>query len=154
MNEAFDLRLKKDREALAKFLPSIDNYTFTISRRDFIEALSSLSLFLREPEWMIYQCGTLGPIPVGTSKLVFSLSRACELGIRLKGLSKFKDFEKLLVGFSNPTQFEDSCFEAKVAYWFSTLPTARDIVFSPNHLVNGKVKNPEFDVSGAFGFNR
>lgn len=151
MREAFDLRLSKDREALAKFLPTIDNYTFTISRRDFIEALSSLSLFLREPEWMIYQYGTLGSIPVGRSKLVFSLSRACELGIWLKNLSKFKDFEKLLAGFSNPTQFEDSCFEAKVANWFSTLPTVRDIVFSPDHLVNGRVKNPDFDVNGIFG---
>jgi uncharacterized protein YaaR (DUF327 family) len=151
MNEAFDLRLKKDRETLANYLPTIDNYTFIISRRDFIEALSSLSLFLREPEWLIYQYGTLGPIPTGSSKLVFSLSRACELGMWLRDLSIFRDFDKLLVGFSNPTQFEDSCFEAKVAHWFSTLPAVGDIIFSPSYLVNGRFKNPDFDVNGIYG---
>ena len=151
MKNSFDLRINADREALSRFLPTIDKYTFTISRSDFIEALSSLSTFLKDPEWMIYQYGTLGPIPAGETKLIFSLPRACELGIWLRALSKFKNFTKLLAGFSNPPQFEDTCFEAKVAYWFSMQPTVRDISFSPAYLVSGRMKNPDFDVSGTFG---
>ena len=62
MDQAFDLRLKNDREALTEFLPEIDGITFTISKKEFIEALTDLAYFLNNPDWMIYQYGSFLPI--------------------------------------------------------------------------------------------
>lgn len=151
MKEAFDLRLSKDREALADLLPTIDNQTYSVPRQTFIEALADFSTFLGNPDWMIYQWGSLRPIPAGHSSLVLNLYDACELGGHLKCLSQFANFDKFLEGFLNPTQFQDARFEAKVAYWFTSLKTITNIVFSPKYTIRGRIKRPDFDATSRTG---
>lgn len=151
MKEAFDLRLSKDREALADLLPTIDNQTYSVPRQTFIEALADFSTFLGNPDWMIYQWGSLHPIPAGHSSLVLNLYDACELGVHLKCLSQFANFDKFLEGFLNPTQFQDARFEAKVAYWFTSLKTITNIVFSPKYTIRGRIKRPDFDATSRTG---
>lgn len=151
MKEAFDLRLSKDREALADLLPTIDNQTYSVPRQTFIEALADFSTFLGNPDWMIYQWGSLRPIPAGHSSLVLNLYDACELGVHLKCLSQFANFDKFLEGFLNPPQFQDARFEAKVAYWFASLKTITNIVLWPEYTIRGRIKRPDFDATSRIG---
>jgi len=148
VEESFDLRLKKDREALACHLPSIDNRIISVSKEAFVDSLENLAAILRDPVWMIYQYGSLRPISVGYGKRVFSLPDAIELGIQLRRLSGFKNFDRLLVGFDNPVQFEDTLFEAQVASFLSSLDSVSRLVFSPQHKIRNRIKVPEFDVYG------
>jgi hypothetical protein len=151
MEQALDLRLNSDRKALARLLPTIDGHNFTLAPRTFIEALEDVATFLRNPEWMVYQWGAF--LPIRSTKYGFHLllSDVVNLGVRLRHLSKFRNFDQLLTGFFNPTQFEDSIFEVEVASYFASLPSINELVFSPSYIVRGRLKKPEFEANGQAG---
>jgi hypothetical protein len=147
MERAFDIRIHEHREALADLLPTIDNRTFQLRQQEFIDALADLAFFLKNPGWLIYQWGCFVPVPTGrNTNLVFSLPDAVELGIQLRHFSQYKNFDRLMEGFFNPTQFE-----AKLAFFFSNLPSVSSLVFSPEYVVRGKIKYPDFEVAGKLG---
>ena len=149
MNKAFDIRKISDVEELSIFLPNIDGYEYTISKELFIESLLNLSNFLKKPDWMVYQYGCFKPF--GKPNLIFSLKQAVTLGIQLGSLSRFINFQTLVKGFLNPTQFTDSCLEAKTAYWFLNKNGFESMIFSPEYKLGNKIKRPEFDVLFSFG---
>lgn len=147
MEKVFDIRLARDREALSDLLPEIDNRTFTISRKDFIDALTDIAFFLKNPDWMIYQWGAFQPISIGKkNQFVLGLVDALELGIAFRRLSVCTNFNHVIKGFFNPTQFYDARFEIRVALFFLSLPSTKEIVFSPEYEVRGHIKRPDFDV--------
>ena len=146
MDKAFDLRLPNDREALAQFLPEIDGRVFSVSKEEFIESISDLAMFLNNPQWMIYQWGALLPIPIGEKgKFILGLYDAIELGVALRRLSGCANFSHILRGFFNPSQFFDARFEVRVALFFLSLPSIKELVFSPEYKVRGRIKRPDFD---------
>lgn len=147
METPFDIRIPSDRVALAEKLPKIDNRQFNISKQNFIKCLAALAEYLGNPDWMLYQWGAFLPIPCGGISLQLDLKTAIELGVQLNAISKYRNFDRHLAGFFNSTQFPDSMFETRVAYLFSSLPTVSDLVFSPEHIVRGKLKRPEFDAT-------
>ena len=151
MDKAFDIRKESDRLALVDLLPTIDNTLFTISRNDFLNALANVAIFLNNPSWLVYQWGSFVPFDAGPAKLVLSLKEIVDLGMQLSCLSKYHNFDRLLAGFSNPPQFEDTLFEVKVAYFFASLPTVTEIRFEPEYNVRGHFKHPEFAIEGRDG---
>ena len=146
MDRSFDIRVKADRESLADLLPVIDQTHFKISRSEFLCALEDVATFLNKPEWVIYEWGSFRPFSAGQTNLVLGLEEIILLGTQLRRLSKFRGFEMLLSGFFNPPQFEDTLFEVKVAYFFSMLPTITDLRFSPEYVIRGHTKHPEFEI--------
>jgi hypothetical protein len=149
MEKAFDLRISNDREELAEFLPDIDGRRFTISKKEFIAALSDLAYFLNNPGWMIYQWGSFLPISLGKKgTFILGLVDAIELGIALRRLSSCTNFNKVLRGFFNPTQFLDTRFELRVALHFLSLRLIEELVFAPEYEVRGRIKRPDFDAIG------
>ena len=57
----------------------------------------------------------------------------------------------MLPGFTNPTQILDTVFEVKAAHYCFSLPGASSLEFSPEYLVNGNRKFPDFRFDGPFG---
>jgi hypothetical protein len=66
-------------------------------------------------------------------------------------VSNCQGFEELLDGFSNPTQFEDSMFEAQMARWCLERPAVRRLRFAPTYAVMGHSKRPDFEIFTSLG---
>ena len=62
----------------------------------------------------------------------------------LRILEKYSGFEKLILGFRNPSQVTATMFEVEVAAWCATRKITKSIEFSPEVKVNGHTKHPEF----------
>lgn len=151
MDQPFDCNLEKGRLELADLLPKIDDITLTIDRVSFIEPLATVSRFLGAPDWLVYQWGSFRPFKAGPHKLVFSLPQVLDVGVHLRALSAYENFNVMLKGFSNPTQFEDTLFEAKVAYLFHSSPGVSRLRFAPEYTVRGRLKRPEFEAESRQG---
>ena len=151
MDRKFDLRLQADREALAAFLPSFDGRTIDIPPTIFVDALKDAANFLGNPEWLTYQWGEVGPYRQGNNLQGVGLRRLVELGLELRDLSRYKNFDALVSQFSNPSQFFDTMFEVRVASLFSRLLTTECIEFSPAYTVRDRKKHPDFDVFNQVG---
>jgi len=146
MDRSFDIRVKADREALADHLPFIDHTEFKVSRSEFLCALEDAADFLKKPVWLVYEYGSFRPFNAGQGNLVLGLIDIVLLGMQLSRLSGFRGFEMLMSGFFNPPQFEDTVFEVKVAHFCSILPAITDLQFSPEYVIRGHTKRPEFEV--------
>lgn len=79
-------------------------------------------------------------------KAIVTLRELVTAGFKLPKLAKYKGFEKLLEGFQNPTQFHDTIFETDVAYYCHSREKTKSIVFSPQYVVRGKPKIPDFEL--------
>lgn len=151
MNRPFDIREEAAREALADHLPVIDETHFKIPRSEFLRALEDVAGFLKRPDWLVYQWGFFRPFNAGSMNLILGLKDVIVLGIQLRRLSKFSNFEMLMSGFFNSPQFEDTLFEVKVAYFFASLAAIKDLRFSPEYKIRGRIKRPEFEVDTEYG---
>ena len=151
MNRPFDIRKEVERSALADLLPKIDQTQFNITHGEFLNALEAVSSLLKNPDWLVYQWGSFRPFDAGPAKLILSLKDVISLGIQLRWLCKFTNFDMLLGGFFNPPQFEDTLFEVRVAYLFALLPAVKDLRFSPEYEIRGRLKRPEFEVETEYG---
>ncbi|MDP3097879.1 MAG: hypothetical protein Q8M86_08035 [Syntrophales bacterium] len=137
--------------SLSDFLPEFDGQIFDFNRDDFLAGLASAALHLGNPDWMVYQWGCF-VLPTGSKmKLVLSLDQLITLGLQLQRLSCFENFEGLIAGFHNPSQFQDTCFEVKVANLFAQLDWVKTIRFAPEQKVRGRVKRPDFEATGIYG---
>ena len=96
MDRKFDLRLQADREALAAFLPIIDNRLINIPPAIFVDALKNTSEFLDNPDWLAYQWGTVGSLHFGNTQAPVELLEVAELGLELRDLSRHENFEALI----------------------------------------------------------
>lgn len=150
MERKFDLRRQQDREVLAGFLPTIDSQRIVVPPPVFVGALTDVSCFLGEPEWLTYQWGMVGPLRDGKTLHPLALGRVVRLGLELRDLSRHDNIEALLAGFANPRQFFDTMFEAHTASFFSRLNTTRRLRFAPVYTVRGRQKCPDFDVINEF----
>jgi len=151
MERAFDLRKQLDREELATFLPNIDGRRIDIPASSFIDGLKDVSAFLGNPDWLIYQWGTVGPLRHGKTQHPLELRRLVELGLELRDLSRHDNFKTLLTGFANPPQFFDTMFEVRTASFFSRLETTEHMRFAPKFKVRGRDKHPEFEFHNRLG---
>ena len=151
MNRPFDIRKDVERSALADLLPKIDQTQFNITREEFLNALEAVSSFLKRPDWLVYQWGSFRPFNAGPAKLILSLEDVITLGIQLRCLCKFTNFDMLLGGFFNPPQFQATLFEVRVAYLFALLPAVKDLRFSPEYEIRKRLKRPEFEVKTEYG---
>jgi hypothetical protein len=149
VEEPFDIRIEKDRISLSDFLPVFDGTTFHFTRDDFITGLASSAHYLKNPDWMVYHWGCF-VAPVGPkNKLILSLNQLVTLGLQLKRLSCFENFESLIASFRNPSQFEDTLFEVKVANLFAQHNWV--IRFAPEQNVRERIKRPDFEATGING---
>ena len=96
MDRPFDIRKEVERSALADLLPKIDQTQFNITREEFLNALEAVSSFLKRPDWLVYQWGSFRPFNAGPAKLILSLEDVITLGIQLRCLCKFTNFDMLL----------------------------------------------------------
>lgn len=149
MKEPFDIRAEKDRLSLSRLLPAFDGTTFSVGQDDFLDGLSGAALCLGNPDWMVYQWGCF-VLPGGgpQAKLVLSLDQVATLGLQLRRLSRFENFEEMVAGFANPSQFEDTRFEVRVADLFAQRGWVQTIRFAPEVRVRGRTRRPDFEASG------
>lgn len=103
------------------------------------------------PEWLIYQWGTVGPFRYGNNQIPVELSRIAELGLELRDLSGHENFDALIAQFANPSQFFDTLFEVRVASLFSRFKTTTHMRFAPPYAIRHHEKHPEFDVCNHLG---
>lgn len=130
-------------------LPTIDGVTFNLSRDRFIDLLASFAEWLRNPDWLIYRCGSF-VLGMSTGQIgPLSLSTFIEVADRLIRLSMFDGFSGLIEGFRNVTKCHDTVFETRVADLFVSLPTFHALELSPEIVVRGSIKRPDLRVSVA-----
>jgi len=79
------------------------------------------------------------------------LQRIVELGLELRDLSQYENFEAVLIGFGNLPQFFDTLFEVCAASLFSRLETTERLRFAPLYKVRDRQKRPDFDVHSRLG---
>lgn len=151
MEKRFDLRRQTDAEELAGFLQAFDSRPLDVPASVFVQALADVSTFLEEPDWLVYQFGTVGPFHDGTTQHPLELTRIVQLGLDLRALSQHENFAALLAGFQNPPQFIDTMFEAQTAAFFGRLISTKRLHFAPEYEVRGRLRRPEFDVINDLG---
>lgn len=146
MDAILDLRNGLHCEQLADELPVLDDIRYSITRDEFLDALAAIREHLPADHRLEYRNGYISIHSVGTNILAL-----VELGQAFRAVQNSVGFEVFLRGFSNPTQFWDSVFEAKVALYFSKLPSVRNLRFSPSVQARGREKYPEFLLTTTVG---
>lgn len=103
-----------------------------------------LALF-PEQHWRTIFPGGLMTIK-GNGRHTSGLSIDLALGLTrsLKKLRKYRGFEKLIAGFRNPAQLDATWFEVLIAEWCMERAITVSLEFSPEVLVKGRSKYPEF----------
>ena len=146
MDAILDLRNPADRERLADGLPLIDEIHYSMNRKQFLDSLAAAIDHIPSDLSLEYRGGFISIHSVGTNLL-----SVVELGTEFQVLQDCVGFRTFLQGFANPTQFWDSCFEARVAAFFRKCPGAEILSFSPPVLVRGHKKYPEFHLRTVAG---
>jgi hypothetical protein len=142
----FDIRRSADREELASHLPTFDARTFRFPRDVFVEGLAQAASFLNNPDWLVYQWGALEALQSRGQRYHVDLERIVELGLQLRDLATCAGFPVVLAGFNNPTQFNDTLFEVRVASMLYRMNSVARLVFGPRYIVRERIKTPEFDI--------
>lgn len=141
----------RNRSDLDELMRVIGNYPESVPMtiEDVRTGLEVLARLFPNAEWLAvdqYAGGAL-VIPTGPkAKSHFSLASAIQLGLRLNRFEQCEGFESLLSGFRNPTQFFDSVFEAEIADFCLSREGCQGLRFSPEYLVKGELKHPDFVV--------
>ena len=150
-SKKIDLRLKENRKSVVHVLERNPDFcNLTISE---VEAsLEFIIANLPSGEWLMmypWLPQSLGLFEIRKGKKTtgtITLLELVNLGFRLSKLANCKGFNKLLEGFSNPTQFHDTIFETDTAYYCLSCAKIKKIEFSPLRSVRGKPKNPDFEL--------
>ena len=144
MIEPLNLRFAAHRERLAAELPLIGDVRYSIARQDFLAALDAVGTYL--PDTISLELRGGAAVIHHTHASLLSL---VELGLSLRSLATSPNFPQLLNGFSNPTQFWDTYFEARAASFFKSRPGIVSLSFAPEVEVKGRRKYPEFVVASS-----
>ncbi|MGH9879694.1 MAG: hypothetical protein ACRD5H_18860, partial [Nitrososphaerales archaeon] len=146
----FDIRTHTGRQGLAQHHPTTERQD-ALTSSEIVDGLASLVNYLGSQDWMIWRYGWFA-LPSGPNiQRGLSVPEAVKLGLSLRLVSHCHRFSKLLEGFNNPSQFDDTCFEAEMASWCVKLPTVENIRFAPHYQVAGKQKRPEFELVTPIG---
>ena len=147
----FDIRTSLGRNALAQHHLASDRQD-QLTPDEIVNGLASLVHFLGLQEWMIWRYSGF-VVPTGQkSHRSFNVVDAVELGLTLQRVSRCDGFLEFLKGFGNPTQFDDSLFEARMARWCLERPTIKRLRFAPLYHVLGRAKRPEFEIQTPIGW--
>jgi hypothetical protein len=122
-----------------------------LSVNEVEDGLRSLVQYLGRQPWMTWQWGAFS-IPTGhRSTRVTNAGEAAQLGLDLAAVAHCDNFGELLKGFANPTQFDDSMFEVRMARWCLERRAVRSLRFGPTYIVRGHVKRPDFEIATPIG---
>lgn len=146
LDRQLDLRAPVDMEELLKAI-SAQPYAVQLPVEDMRQGLEGLVYLLPDADWLKSSPAMGGGFVVRTgpkSSWLLSLKHAAQLGLQLRRLQYCEGFSDFLKGFTNPTQFRDSMFEAAVADY--CLPKADGLRFGSEYHIKGKVKRPDFEL--------
>jgi len=147
----FDIRTPAGRDMLAQHHTASDRQDHLTSD-EIVNNLASLVHFLGPQEWMIWRYSGF-IVPTGhKSHRPLNVVDAVELGLTLQIVSRCYGFLEFLKGFANPTQFDDTLFEARIARWCLERPTIKRLRFAPMYHVLGRAKRPEFEIQTPIGW--
>ena len=146
----YDIRTPIGREALAeRHILSDRNDALQIG--EIVDGLTSLVNHLGSRGWMVWRYGGFVLQAGQKNQRFLAIPEAVELGASLQVLSRCEDFGALLRGFDNPTQFDDTLFEVRIARWCVERPTVKSLRFQPSYTVLGRQKQPEFELQTPIG---
>ena len=146
-----DLRPRKNRKSLAEALQAIPNFCsfaaceIEASLEFAVANLSSVEWDRMYP-WPSPSVGLFDICARRQIKATVTLRELVTAGFKLSKLAKYKGFDKLVEGFENPTQFHDTIFETDAAYYCHSCEKTKSIVFSPQYIIRGKHKVPDFEL--------
>lgn len=148
---SFDIRQPGARRDLARHHLSLPLADASLSVDKISRGLDGLVAALGPTEWMTWQFGGFRlPTGVNGSQLL-GAGEAARLGLDLEALAGQENVDRLLAGFRNPTQFDDSVFEAKMARWCLDRDAVSGVRFAPRYLVKGHLKSPDFELETPVG---
>lgn len=149
-NPEFDIRTPLGRERLAQYHVASGRQD-QLALTEIVDALESLVHRLGTRDWMIWRYGGF-IIPTGDkSQRLVDVVEAVDLGHTLAILAQCDGFNELLRGFDNPSQFDDSIFEAQMARWCLDQPHIKALRFAPKYTVLGRDKRPDFELNTPIG---
>ncbi len=148
LHRNLDLRqpsgVKKLLEVIARCPGSV-----SYQPEDIQKGITTLARLFPSAHWLElsrYMGGSL-LIPTGRNRTsVLSLTSAVSLGLQLSRLERCEGFGEFLRGFTNPTQFFDTMFEANVADFCLSQPRCAALQFAPEYHVRGNLRRPDFSL--------
>jgi hypothetical protein len=141
MNDAFDIRNAIDRKALGDFLPTIDGVSYATEQDEFVELLAHLAACIPVNLALVYERGGFN-----VAQHHVTLSTILELAVWLRALSACAGFDGACQSFGNRSQFWDTHFEMRVAFFLVQRPFVRSLEFAASHNVRGRSKRPDFTI--------
>jgi hypothetical protein len=147
----FDICTSPGRGKLAQHHIASDRQD-QLTTEQIINGLADLVNFLGLRDWMIWSHGGF-VVPIGhRSQRLLNVVDAVELGQTLRLVSRCDGFSEFLKGFANPTQFDDTFFEARIARWCLERATIKKLRFAPMYRVLGRAKRPDFEIQTPIGW--
>lgn len=135
-----DIRLLEDQKHILEIIK--DDLELTNLFKKYIERFK---LFFPDIDmWRIINRQGGFHLKSGSSNKWVSLREALEFTSEISHLSQYEGFEKLIEQLNNPTQFNSKRYEVYAANLCISSKIHKNITFSPQVLVNGHIKNPEF----------
>ena len=149
-NPEFDIRTPLGRERLAQYHVASGRQD-QLALTEIVGALESLVHHLGTRDWMTWRHDGF-MVPTGDkSQRLLDVVQAVDLGHALGALARCDGFIELLRGFDNPSQFDDSIFEAQMARWCLDQPHIKALRFAPKYTVLGRGKRPDFELKTPIG---
>jgi len=140
IDHVLDLSTPEDRQRLCEVAKDHPELLSLIE-----EYLDEYLRFFSEPDWRKIYSGGMLPVQASKKHLVgFDLMQVLKLTRALRKLTGYSGFDTLMAGFRNPAQIESTYFEAVVAGWCAGRAVSLSMDFSPEVVVKGKSKYPEF----------
>lgn len=151
LDRQLDLRICEDMEELLRAI-SGQPYAVQLPIEDIEQGINALVHFLPAADWLKSSPAMGGGFVLWTSQKSswhLPLEHAAQLGLQFRRLQYCEGFDDFLRGFTNPTQFRDSMFEAAVADY--CLPRVDRLCFGPAYHVRGRIKRPDFELTTKHG---
>ena len=146
----FDIREESGCESLAKHHIK-SNRDDRLTYNEIVRGLQALVKFLGLLDWMVWRFGCF-VVPAGHKHTrILGVAQAVSLGAALESVSVCEGFEELILGFNNPTQFDDTSFEAQMADWCLKQTAIKKLRFAPQYSVLGHQKKPDFEIHTPVG---
>ena len=147
---AFDITVAAGRRDLAQRHVS-NPRDDTLTAPQIETGLESLILYLGPQPWMIWRWGGFNVPTGGRSTRLTDAGEAARLGLDLATVAHCEGFDEFVKGFRNPTQFDDSMFEAQMARWCVERRAVNALGFGPEYDVRGHLKHPDFEIETPIG---
>lgn len=140
IDRVLNLSLLKDQQRLREAVK--DHFELSSLVDEYLDEYVQL---FPEPSWQkIYSGGLLAVQVKSKQSIGFDLIQVLKLTKTPVQLRAHKGYERLVAGFKNASQISSTYFEAVVAGWCANRAVSKSIEFSPEVVVKGKYKHPEF----------